>query len=92
MKYLSLWRGVIEVNTMRAIIEDVARRSELTVAELRGPGRARRYSWPRFEAMYLMREADHSLAQIGKFLGGRDHTTVLHGCRRYEAWLTEGIP
>jgi chromosomal replication initiator protein len=33
--------------------------------------------------MYLLREHNHcSLAEIGKMLGGRDHTTVLHGCEK----------
>jgi chromosomal replication initiator protein len=36
--------------------------------------------------MYLLREHNHySLAEIGKMLGGRDHTTVLHGCEKITA-------
>jgi chromosomal replication initiator protein len=32
-------------------------------------------------AMYLVREeTDASLPEIGQELGGRDHTTILHGC------------
>jgi chromosomal replication initiator protein len=35
--------------------------------------------------MYLARELNcGSLQQVGAFFGGRDHTTVLHGCRRTE--------
>ena len=38
---------------------------------------------PRHIAMYLMRNmTDSSLDQIGDFLGGRDHTTVMHGINK----------
>ena len=37
-------------------------------------------------AMALAKElTNHSLPEIGDAFGGRDHTTVLHGCRRIEA-------
>ena len=37
-------------------------------------------------AMALSRElTNHSLPEIGDAFGGRDHTTVLHGCRRIQA-------
>ena len=35
--------------------------------------------------MALAKElTNHSLPEIGDAFGGRDHTTVLHGCRRIE--------
>jgi chromosomal replication initiator protein len=38
-------------------------------------------SVPRQLTMYLIREETHtSLPQIGQLLGGRDHTTIMHGC------------
>ena len=44
-------------------------------------GRSRNLAWPRQVTMYLLREeTENSLAQIGAALGGRDHTTVMHGC------------
>ena len=40
---------------------------------------------PRQVAMYLLRaETDASLLEIGSELGGRDHTTVLHGIKQIE--------
>ena len=41
-------------------------------------------------AMYLARLlTDQSLQKIGRFFGGRDHTTVLHSCRRTEHLLKQ---
>jgi chromosomal replication initiator protein len=51
--------------------------------ELLGSARSPRIAWPRQLAMYLARElTDESLPAIGRSFGGRDHTTVLHACRR----------
>jgi chromosomal replication initiator protein len=51
--------------------------------ELLSPARTARIAWPRQVAMYLARElTGESLPAIGRYFGGRDHTTVLHACRR----------
>ncbi len=50
-----------------------------------GPGRRRSIVVPRQVAMLLLREeTDSSLVQIGQLLGGRDHSTVLHGIEKME--------
>jgi chromosomal replication initiator protein len=55
----------------------------LAPGELLSSARAPRISWPRQVAMYLARElTGESLPAIGRQFGGRDHTTVLHACRR----------
>jgi chromosomal replication initiator protein len=55
----------------------------ITVEELLSPRRSPRIAWPRQLAMYLAREiTGESLPAIGRQFGGRDHTTVLHACRR----------
>jgi chromosomal replication initiator protein len=55
----------------------------LTQHELLSPTRSPRVAWPRQLAMFLAREiTDESLPAIGREFGGRDHTTVLHACRR----------
>jgi len=52
---------------------------------LRGKKRDRAVVVPRQIAMYLMREeTDVSLLRIGAELGGRDHSTVLHACRKID--------
>ncbi len=82
---LSLWKGEIAPATsMRDIAEDVARRNGITVEELRGSPLPQRYSWPRQEFMHLAYlTGRYSTTQIGNFLSGRAHTTVVHGIRRH---------
>ena len=64
-----------------AIVDVVAKFFSIDLKVLKGRGRSRNIVVPRQIAMYLMREeTDASLMEIGQELGGRDHTTVLHGC------------
>ncbi len=54
--------------------------------ELLSTNRSARIAWPRQLAMYLARElTNESLPAIGRQFGGRDHTTVMHACRRASA-------
>jgi chromosomal replication initiator protein len=56
--------------------------------DLTGRSRTKDIVLPRQIAMYLLRaETDASLLEIGSELGGRDHTTVLHGIRQIERSL-----
>tara|TARA_Y100000590_G_scaffold469915_1_gene660614 strand:+ start:554 stop:1903 length:1350 start_codon:yes stop_codon:yes gene_type:complete len=53
-----------------------------------GPSRARHIVHARHLAMYLLREdASLSLPAIGRFFGGRDHTSALHACRKIHSSL-----
>jgi chromosomal replication initiator protein len=62
----------------------------LSAGELLSAARTARISWPRQVAMYLARElTGESLPAIGRQFGGRDHTTVLHACRRTTARLAD---
>lgn len=57
----------------------------VTGEELCSPRRSRNITVPRQMVMYLSRQlTDASLPHIGEVLGGRDHTTVLHGCGKIE--------
>lgn len=56
---------------------------------LTGPSRARDVTYARHVAMYLLRQhGSHALTEIGQLLGGRDHSTVLHACRRIDREIT----
>jgi chromosomal replication initiator protein len=65
------------------IIDEVASHFGVAVNALCGRSRSRDIARPRQIAMYLIREeTGESLPRIGALLGGRDHTTILHGCER----------
>lgn len=67
----------------RKVQEEVARRFDLDLSDLKGSCRRKDIVTPRQIAMYLTRElTDTSLPAIGKAFGGRDHSTVLHACRQ----------
>ena len=75
-------------------IEDIQSKTaefyKLDVKDFHSPQRARRVARPRQVAMYLSRKlTTRSLPEIGRRFGGRDHTTVLHACRRIEALIVE---
>jgi chromosomal replication initiator protein len=67
------------------VVAVVAEHFGLTVEQLRGPKRDREIVVPRQIAAYLSREeTDASLVRIGGALGGRDHSTIIHGCTKIE--------
>ncbi len=67
------------------VVAVVAEHFGLTVEQLRGPKRDREIVVPRQIAAYLSREeTDASLVRIGGALGGRDHSTIIHGCAKIE--------
>jgi chromosomal replication initiator protein len=65
-----------------AVVDVVARTFNLSVDRLLSSERTRDVALPRQIAMYLMRETNISLPQIGLALGGRDHTTVMYACEK----------
>jgi chromosomal replication initiator protein len=74
--------------TMAAIREAVARWYQIRVADLIGPSRRREHVRPRQMAFWLTRFlTGRSYPEIGRFYGGRDHTTVLHGVRVMDGLL-----
>jgi chromosomal replication initiator protein len=63
------------------VVAAVARYYGVTAEDLCGKSRRPQMAWARQVAMFLLRELTPcSLLQAGAALGGRDHTTVLHGC------------
>lgn len=80
-----LWADQLEAG--RPTLERIARRVSdhyrVGVQELASRRRQRRMLVPRQVGMYLARRlTGHSLDDIGQYFGGRDHTTVLHACRK----------
>jgi chromosomal replication initiation ATPase DnaA len=74
------------------IMQDVAERHGLTVDDIKSPSRVHRIVVARQETYYLLREAGYSYPQIGRFCGGRDHSSALHGTLKHEVKLKGAKP
>jgi len=69
--------------SMDNIQRTVAEYYKIKIADLMSKRRSRSVARPRQVAMSLAKElTNHSLPEIGDSFGGRDHTTVLHACRK----------
>ena len=72
--------------TVENIQKTVGEYFKIRIADLLSKRRSRSIARPRQIAMALAKElTSHSLPEIGDAFGGRDHTTVLHACRRVKA-------
>ena len=69
--------------TVENIQKTVADYYKVRIADLLSKRRSRSVARPRQVAMALAKElTTHSLPEIGDAFGGRDHTTVMHACKR----------
>ncbi len=76
--------------TPQTIIACVAKYFSLSVDDLQSKSRDKSVVVPRQISMYLVREeTSASLEQIGQLLGGRDHTTVMHGWDKMSGLVQE---
>lgn len=74
----------IPIAPYRVILREVSQKHGIPVKQIVGEQRSRAIVAARHEAMYRMaHETRMSLPQIGQRLGGRDHTTCLHGIRMH---------
>lgn len=73
--------------TIQNIQKTVAEYYKIRVSDLSSKQRSRSVVRPRQIAMALSKElTERSLIEIGKSFGGRDHTTVLHACRKVDEY------
>ena len=76
--------------TIDNIQKTVAEYYKVKVADLLSKRRSRSIARPRQMAMTLAKElTNHSLPEIGDHFGGRDHTTVIHACRKVKDLILE---
>ena len=74
--------------TSELIIEIVADHYNLKTSDLASVTKKKTISYPRQIAMYLCRELTNvPLVTVGELLGGRDHSTVIHGCEKISTEL-----
>lgn len=78
---------------LREIAINVCERRGVTLAEVLGDRRTKHISRVRQEVMAMAYDTGRfSYPKIGQYLGGRDHTTVLHGVRQFRARAAGRIP
>ena len=78
--------------TIENIQKTVAEYYKIKVTDLLAKRRSRSIASPRQMAMALSKElTNHSLPEIGDAFGGRDHTTVLHACRKIKKLLITSL-
>ncbi|WP_223800081.1 chromosomal replication initiator protein DnaA [Legionella longbeachae] len=76
--------------TIENIQKTVAEYYKVKVADLLSKRRSRSIARPRQMAMALSKElTNHSLPEIGDHFGGRDHTTVIHACRKVKELIQD---
>jgi len=69
--------------SIESIQRTIAEYYKVKISDLLSKRRSRSIARPRQMAMYLAKEhTNHSLPEIGDAFGGRDHTTVMHACRK----------
>ena len=80
---LAMQERLVSIENIQKTVADYYK---IRVADLLSKKRSRSIARPRQVAMALSKElTNHSLPEIGDAFGGRDHTTVLHGCRRIDS-------
>ncbi len=71
--------------TVESILRAVAEYFSLQPAQLKIKSNTRQIAYPRQIAMYLVKELTHaSLPEIGRYFGGKHHTTVLHSVQKID--------
>jgi chromosomal replication initiator protein len=76
--------------TLDNILKTVSEYYKVKVADILSKRRSRSIARPRQIAMALAKElTNHSLPEIGDHFGGRDHTTVIHACRKVKELIQE---
>ncbi len=78
--------------TVERVAREVGGYFRLKPRQLQSQGRQRNILLPRQIGMYLARQVTAlSLGEIGAYFGGRDHSTVLHACRKVEQALQRDL-
>lgn len=76
--------------TPDSISEIVAEHFKISKDDIKSSKRSNNIAFPRQIFMYLCRKLTNlSLQEIGEYLGGKDHSTVLHGCNKIETMLND---
>lgn len=74
------------------VIKKIAHHFEISMDQITGPKRTKELVIPRQIAAYILREElSLSYPKIGKELGGKDHTTIMHACEKIEKNILKDV-
>lgn len=74
----------------KKVLSIICQYFDLSLKDLTGPKRQKGLVFPRHLSMYILSEEAHlTVEKIGQLLGGRDHTTVMHGRDRIKSLLIQ---
>ena len=77
---MALQDKLVTIDNIQRVVADYYK---LKMSDMLSKRRSRSVARPRQLAMSIAKElTSHSLPEIGESFGGRDHTTVLHACRK----------
>jgi len=80
---------VFSVESIQRVVADFYK---VSISDLKSPRRTKMLAHPRQVAMYLCKKiARSSFPEIGAKFGGKDHTTVMHACRKIEALMATNL-
>jgi chromosomal replication initiator protein len=80
---------IINVETIQKAVSEFF---NISLSDIKAKNRSRNLILPRQIAMYLSRRLTNlSLPEIGKAFGGKDHTTVLHSCKKIDMGISQDI-
>ena len=87
-------KGIIDKKkqaiTPELIIREIVKYYGISIEELLGKKRTKEIVLPRQITMYFLRhEANMSFPDIGKQMGGKDHSTIMHGCKKIESDISQ---
>jgi chromosomal replication initiator protein len=78
--------------TVKKVQEAVAKYYKVTLADLKSKARNSKFAFPRQVAMYLAKKlTTKSLANIGEEFGGKNHATIIHACKKMEAFILDDL-
>ena len=78
--------------TIESVQKVVAEFYKINVSDMKSPRRVKSLAYPRQVAMYLCKKHVHSsFPEIGNKFGGKDHTTVMHACRKIVRLLEQDV-
>jgi hypothetical protein len=86
-----LWLSQLTEMPSLTILREVSEKHGMTIRNMKSQSREIQFVKARQEAAYRLKfELNYSLTQIGRLLGKRDHTTILHAINRHKKNLAQG--